>query len=319
MRRPPLRSAREVLVALYVAAGLAAVLCRGDLAASVGRMEHGPLRETLLAVLSPAPAPDAEPTFAPLPLLPPLPEPVAEVAPAEPEHPPWWRTISGEEPLRVWVVGDSLVNMTAPEMKRQLEATGLATVRAESRPNTGLVRDDFFSWPDRLDRHLAAASYDVIVIMMGANDSQNMMVERSRIDLRTDEWLEEYGRRVDVLMDKAAASGARVYWAGLPVMRKSRHQLTATLVNPVVQAAAEARAPVQYISTSALFADEEGGYRYWGLNTHGRKVSMRDADGVHFTMSGAIRLADHLRAAIEVDWPLSADASAADEPDSGRP
>jgi hypothetical protein len=317
MPRPPLRTARETLAALYVAAGLAVVLCQGDIAEVVARMEHGPLREQLLAVL--APAPDNEPTFIPLPSLPPLPAPVATVEAEEPSQPVWWRPVSEEDPLRVWVVGDSLVNMTAPELKRQLESTGLAQVRSESRPNTGLVREDHYSWPRRFDKHLSREDVDVIVMMVGANDSQNMMVDRKRIDLRTDAWLDEYARRVEVLMDKAEAAGVRMYWAGLPVMRKSRHRLTAQLVNPVIASAAEERSAVRYVSTWETFSDEEGGYRYWGLNDHGRKVSMRDADGVHFTMSGAIRLAEQLRAELESEWPLSGDGSAASEPDSGQP
>ena len=209
--------------------------------------------------------------------------------------------------------------MTAPELKRQLESTGLAEVRAESRPNTGLVRDDFYSWPRRVERYLSENDVDVVVLMAGANDSQNMMVERRRIDLRTDAWLTEYDRRIAVLMDATSAAGVRLYWAGLPVMRKSRHQLTAQLVNPLFQAAAAERSHVQYISTWELFAGEDGKYRYWGRSAGGRKVSMRDSDGVHFTMAGAIHLADHLRAALEVDWPLSEDASAAGVADSGQP
>lgn len=306
------------MAALYLAAAVALLLCWQDVTTVVIRMEHGPVRERLLAVLQPAEAAPEAPVPAPLP--PPVEvvvEPPPE-APVVPEHPDWWRPISPEAPLRVWVVGDSLVNMTAPELKRQLEATGLAEVRAESRPNTGLVRDDYYSWPRRFERHLSRDEVDAIVVMIGANDSQNMLVDRKRVDLRTEAWLDEYARRIEALMDLAVASGARVYWAGLPVMRKSRHHLTAEQVNPLIAAASEARPSVRYVSTWELFAGADGGYQYWGLTESGRKVSMRDADGVHFTMSGAIRLADHLRGVLESEWPLAPETDAtAEAPDTG--
>ena len=308
------RTAAEVIAAMYVGLAVAALLGRADLAAVIARAEHGPLRDVALSFLD-EPAPPSPPevvtqavaveSAAPPPPPPPTPTPEAEPVPV-PAHPPWWRAVSTSAPLRVWIVGDSLLNMTAPAVERRLEETGRATVQKETRSSTGLVRPDYFDWSRRFRQVLSSdAPPEAVVVMLGANDSQHMRAaDGAFLERHSSPWLEEYTRRVEGLMAQAAAAEVRLYWVGLPVMRKPRRQRTAELINPRIAAAAEAHAGVRFLSTWEIYAGEGGTYRWWGLSPEGRRVAMRDPDGSHFSMTGSLVLADLLLGALDDDWQV---------------
>ncbi|HSQ37978.1 MAG TPA: hypothetical protein VLS92_08805, partial [Acidimicrobiia bacterium] len=61
--------------------------------------------------------------------------------------PAWWRPVTPEDPLRVWVVGDSLGGPLGNALAARVRATGLVVVTIDFEDGSGLVRDDVFDWP----------------------------------------------------------------------------------------------------------------------------------------------------------------------------
>ena len=223
------------------------------------------------------------------------------------------RAVSSADPLRLWVLGDSLLNMAGPQLEKRLEATGRAQVTVDYRSSTGLVREDYFSWPAHLTQRLSAApAPDAILVMIGANDSQHMLVDGARLERWGPAWQAEYARRIGALMDIALAAGSRVYWAGLPVMKHRRHQRTEAVLSALAAEQAALRTGATFLPTRARFVSADGGYGKWLIGADGRRFMARDPDGVHFTMAGAAVLADVLMAPIDADWGLTGPRREAD-------
>jgi len=207
-------------------------------------------------------------------------------------------------PLQVWVIGDSLINMGGPRLATLLEGAVQAQVHVDSRPNTGLVRPDYHDWPTTLEQRLEQGpAPHLVVVLMGANDGQNMRIDGKRTERWSAAWRIEYARRVGTIMDMLGASGARIAWLGLPGMRRRSHQSTADILNALIEAEAQRRDHVAFIPLEDRFT-----YRGRRFSVHlerpdGQRFTARAGDGVHFTWSGSRVLADHVLADMGRVWP----------------
>jgi len=213
------------------------------------------------------------------------------------------RAISVDEPLELWVFGDSLLNLAGRELKKSLAASGRVTVDVDYRPSTGLVRLDYYDWPTKISRRLSSQTPpDAVLVMMGANDSQHMMLDKKKVERWSEAWIAEYTQRVQSVLGAMRQADCEVYWAGMPVMKHTRHQKTASVVNAILQAEAAADPGVHYLPTDALFSGDSGGYSKFLTDETGRRFTARETDGVHFTMSGALWMVDHFEAIFDRDW-----------------
>lgn len=268
------------------------------LAASVGAMGLDRPRAALRAL-----AGRQEPALPP-PEPPPAPE-AAPIALSTPAPPPAPRDPTAEDPLHVWVFGDSLINMAGPRVEALLEATGLAQVQVDSRPNTGLVRPDYFDWPAALRRRLAAGpAPEAVLVLMGANDGQNVRLPGGAAPRWSAAWSDEYQRRAGAVMALLSEAGATVWWMGLPGMKGAAHQRTADALNAVLAAEAERHPSVHFVPTEAVFS--LGGRRFslHLLGPTGARFPARAGDGVHFTWSGSRVLAAQMVEALCQGWPV---------------
>jgi len=207
-------------------------------------------------------------------------------------------------PVEVWVVGDSLINMGGPRIASLLESELDARVWVDSRPNTGLVRPDYYDWPAALRARLESEpTPHLVLVLMGANDGQHMRVDGTRTERWSAPWSAEYANRVGRVMDLLTDAGARVGWLGLPGMRRRAHQRTADTLNRILVGEAHLRPAVRLIPTEHRFA-----YAGRRFSTHlnrpdGQRFVARASDGVHFTWSGSRVLADHVVAEVRDIWP----------------
>ena len=197
-------------------------------------------------------------------------------------------------PLEVWVIGDSLINMGGPRLATLLEAELQAQVWVDSRPNTGLVRPDYYDWPAALRARLVSEpAPDVVVVLMGANDGQNIRVDGVRTERWTDPWRAEYARRAGAVMDLLGDAGARVAWLGLPGMRRRSHQRTADQLNALLSEEASRREHVVHLPLEPRFTYQGKRFSVHLERADGQRFTARAGDGVHFTWSGR-KAADHV-------------------------
>ncbi|MBK5223888.1 MAG: DUF459 domain-containing protein [Acidimicrobiia bacterium] len=221
--------------------------------------------------------------------------------PPEPEL----RTPTAEEPLRVWVGGDSMSQVFGQSLVTYVEDTGVMTSTLDYRISTGLTRPDYFNWPAHLDGEMARLDPEAVVIMFGANDAQGMEVDGQVFERLSEPWLAEYRRRVAGTMDLLRADGRIVYWVGQPIMREPGFSQRMATLNEVFQSEAATRPWVRYVDSYTLFANDAGAYEAFLPGLDGTVADMRQGDGIHLSRPGGNVLARKVLDVIEADADLS--------------
>lgn len=250
------------------------------------------------ATPTPAPTPTdgVTPTPTPTPTVspPPAPTPTPELETL--------REVTEDEPLRLYVAGDSLSRDLGEGIAR-VAPVDLVEPVLDSRASSGLTRDDFFDWPQRITRRLLDDPPDAVVIMFGANDYQGIRTAGATHQAGSPEWVEEYSDRVGLTMDLLAVEGLSVTWVGLPIMRPGVYRRNAIeQLNEIYRTEADERWWVDFVDVYQLFADEQGAYTEFIDGT-----DMRAADGVHLTHAGSDRIAEVAWEVIGKRWAIEPD------------
>lgn len=208
--------------------------------------------------------------------------------------PPILGQVSINDPLRVWVGGDSLGEYVGSELLYRVADPDLSEVELDFAISTGLARPDYFDWPARLSEIMQRDDRPhVIVFMAGGNDDQDMLVDGDRAVLGTDDWRTAYRRRVATMMDIAAYPDVQMLWINLPPMRNEQRDAIAVDINDTLVAEAERRHWVDIVDIVDLFTGPSGGYEQFIDEPDGDTAQRARAnDGVHITRTASRWVAD---------------------------
>ena len=257
---------------------------------------------------TPSPAP-AQPTTAPtLDDTTPGQRPAAPTAAptavaAEPSRPTGLRAVTTDNPLRVLTAGDSFAQPLGYDLNGYANKYKLITTQLDFKISTGLARPDFFDWPARLRAIMAQRpAPEVVVLVVGGNDTQNMWDEQRVYVRGTEAWEAEYGRRAAEVMDIIGQGGARLYWVGMPIMRDEERNRLVDGMNKAAVAQMEARPWVRYVDLWTLFQDNEGNFATYLPDATGEMVQVRQNDGVHLTWQGNSWVSALVYRALERDY-----------------
>lgn len=215
------------------------------------------------------------------------------------------RTVSEDDPLVMYIGGDSLVGQFGPMLENRAARSGMVESEVVYEFESGLSRPDFVDWPERLASVSRQLDPDVFVLYFGGNDAQAIyMADDTWIEFDTPEWENEYRRRVDEVMTLLEEEGHSVYWMGMPVVSSETFQERVRLMNEIYESEASRHLQVTFVEAWSVFEGPEGGYSEYLTDENGDLVDMRLDDGVHYTTAGAIRLAEVAYGIIAEDWGL---------------
>lgn len=212
------------------------------------------------------------------------------------------REITAAEPMELWIIGDSFVELFGPALENDAAKTGVMRTEVDFRFISGLVRSDYFDWPAHITQRLPQVQPDAVVVMFGGNDGQPLTRQGVQLEPDTPEWLAVYHELVGEAMDVLLTGTTRVYWVGLPIMRDDRFTQRVIGFNRVYEAEAAKRPGVVYVSIFELFQDENGEYSTYLRTGSGDLLDMRMEDGAHFSWNGAYRLAGFVLGKIAAEW-----------------
>lgn len=229
--------------------------------------------------------------------------PAAQPGP-DPMQPAENRTFDANDPLRIWVVGDSLTEQLGPALRDLAAGTGRAATEHELHYSSGLSRLDFFDWPARLDVIEEASDPDVWVVMFGANDAQSIRVGGRHLEFGTPEWDAAYRRRVAGVMAGLSSNAQQVVWVGQPVMRTAGFAQRMAHLDELYRSEAARHPDVTFLDTWELFAGPDGAYAAYLPGSDGRPALMRLGDGIHLTRPGGEHLATRVFDVIDQRWRL---------------
>ena len=207
------------------------------------------------------------------------------------------RKAGAQAPQRgLLVCGDSMVKTVARSLTREFAAFPSVRLSQLISIGTGLARPDVFDWPAKL-KEAAADRPAAVVIMLGANDGQNLRTAHGTVVTEgTPEWASEYAARVTALLAQAREAGAEyVLWVGMPDMRERKLQADAQRINAIARAECAKVAGVEFLDTTALFSPKPGTYSAYVIQPGGKPLLVRSSDGGHLNADGADLLARAIR------------------------
>jgi hypothetical protein len=196
------------------------------------------------------------------------------------------RIISTAQPLRIRVFGDSQGFDLGDVLKSTVAGNALIHADFDAKVSTGLARPDFYNWPARMQENLVREDADVVVIMIGANDDQNLMdITGNRVAVKgTPEWPEEYRTRVAGVMDLLNDNRRKVVWIGEPLVGRPELNQTLQMINGIVSSEAAKRPWVTWVDTTKLLAGPNGEYVDYLTQPGKAAIRCRAADEVHLTL-----------------------------------
>ena len=206
------------------------------------------------------------------------------------------RPLTPDDPLRLWIAGDSLAGSVGPSLGELTANTGVVQPQYDSRVSSGLLNPNFFDWQEHAEEQLADLDPEVVVFVIGTNDA----------NVWNDSLENAYRIRTEVLMRILAGEKDReVLWVGPPVAKADDLEDGVLAVATIQREAAQKVPGVTYVDAHLLFDDEHGEYQYRFANLDGDIEIMRAGDGVHFSAAGADYLGEVLYNLLDPVWKLT--------------
>ena len=196
--------------------------------------------------------------------------------------------LNPDDPLRLWIGGDSLAGSLGPSLGELTGKSGIVQPVVDSRPSSGLLSRDFVDWPKRGGEDMSMYNPEVTVFIVGANDARNLP-EGATSDPR---WREQYSALVEEMLTVLGGNGRAVYWIGAPVMAEAAYSERVKGVNEVFQEVAAKYPDVIYVDAYSVFSGPDGSFASMLPVPGGRTPRVRGADGIHFTPEGGDLLAE---------------------------
>lgn len=192
---------------------------------------------------------------------------------------------------QVLVIGDSLGVLLAKGLDDALGDRPDVEVLHRAKPDSGLVRTDFYDWPKVAAELLAAdQKISIGVVLLGLNDRQAIREGDTVHDPLSPRWTELYRERIDSIAKAFAARRVPLIWVGAPPVQNQRLSADFVSFNELYRQQAE-KAGGHYVDLWGGFVDAENRYTAMGPDVSGQTMRLRLGDGIHFTTAGARKAA----------------------------
>lgn len=214
------------------------------------------------------------------------PQPTTQVAGEEVEA---IRTPTPDNPLRVYIAGDSLTGSYGSILGTDLGETGVISAKYDSRPSSGLVNIDFFNWYKHSRTIMSSFNPEIIIFMIGTNDA-------SIVSSNPKDYVSSYSEDLNDVLDIFEPENRKVFFVLAPAMKDSRLNSNVTKLNYVIKSVATARRARVIDANESLSPS----YRYTSrVKQDGKIVSVRSTDGVHISGEGGELLSQQIYDTLE--------------------
>lgn len=191
---------------------------------------------------------------------------------------------------KILVVGDFVGDGIAWGLDQALANEPKLVVIERTTANSGLIRNDSYDWNQELLGILNEENPDIVVVALGANDRQDLRVDKERFPIRSPEWQEAFGGRVDAMTETLTVYGRPFFWVSAPPLRGEEATSDMAWLNALV-APRVLEADGHFIDVWNGFTNASGQYITTGPDIEGQVKALRTSDGVGFTSVGKQKLA----------------------------
>ena len=200
---------------------------------------------------------------------------------------------SARLPLRMFFFGDSQMRSIAAGMTRALGTDASIMIQELSVYSSDFLRSDYYNWPQKLKAIFGTQKdgerFDAAVVFLGMNDYQDMWTTGGIIlTAGTPEWEEVYRKMVKAHLDIVLHSVPRLYWLGLPAVRRPDYNEKLRYLETVHCSIAEEYASKRLVKVSLKDLTSQYGTGYIGSikPEGGSWVPFMQSDGIHYTVEG---------------------------------
>ncbi len=201
--------------------------------------------------------------------------------------------------LTVAVLGDSVAHDLARGMEDLFDNNRRVRVIRQTKFATGLVRTDYYNWNAVANAFMRLHNPDIVVVVIGGNDRQDIRVNGRRYDPLSKGWVHEYEQRVARFMRHFERRHTRVYWVSLPPVRSDKLSRAYRAINRIYAREAK-RHGFHYVDVWNKFTTSHGAYSSFGESLEGVRRQLRLNDGEHFTPVGRLVFAAYVAKAIGI-------------------
>lgn len=191
---------------------------------------------------------------------------------------------------KILVVGDFVAAGIGWGMEQALAKEPKLEVVDRYDGASGLVRADSYDWNEEILAILNEENPDAVVVVIGANDRQDLREDNQRFPVRSPKWEETYIHRIDGLVDTLKVYGRPFFWVSTPPMRGTSAMTDIAYFNELFKPRVE-KAGGHFIDVWNGFTNASGEYITNGPDIDGQVKSLRTKDGINFSSAGKLKLA----------------------------
>jgi hypothetical protein len=187
---------------------------------------------------------------------------------------------------RVLATGDSMIQIVDGFIAKRVRSQHFR-LRSDAHVGTGISKPFLLDWVDHARRLARSYRPTATVVFLGANEGFPLRWEGKRRNCCSRAWRKAYAARAQAMMHALERDGsARVYWLTLPAARPSNWNHIYRSVNLALRSAARREGDgVRLLDMGAVFTPR--GRFQQTIVRGGRRVSVRQADGIHLNVAGA--------------------------------
>ncbi len=215
----------------------------------------------------------------------------------DPVEEPLEPVVKLENAKTVLVVGDFMAGAVAEGLIEAFEESENVKIVEKWNGSSGFVRSDYYDWPASLPAIIAEIKPSAVIVMLGTNDRQQILVDGERVTQGTPAWSAEYERRVRAMAEAIKAGGTPAIWVGQPALRSSQMTASMLVFNDIYRRNIEAVSG-SFVDIWDGFVDENGAFQPTGPDMNGLPARLRGSDGISFAKAGK------RKAAFYVEKPL---------------
>lgn len=211
----------------------------------------------------------------------------------------------------VLVVGDFLGGGLADGLKAAYAESPGVRIIDRTNGSSGFVRDDFYDWNAEIGQILDEVDPRIVVVMIGSNDRQQLVVNGQRREPRSEAWTRQYKSRVKNFINAIRERELPLIWTGLPPFKSSSMSSDMLAFNDIYKQMVE-DAGGEFVDIWEGFVDENGNFVFNGPDINGQRVRLRGNDGINLTRAARRKVAYY------VEKPLGKMLGEAASPDIGK-
>jgi hypothetical protein len=194
-------------------------------------------------------------------------------------------TLPKSKHLTILEIGDSLGTDLGGGLGLQLEKSHNVTLIQKGKSETGLANGWFYSWPLHLRQFVAQYHPQLLIVFLGGNDEQGMVVNGHAAAFNSPPWRVQYQTNIAQVMNEATMKHCSVLWVGMPIMNPNGYRQGIQVINSLFQKVALTKANVTFLPTWNFMANAKGQFQF-SARVNGVVQVLRSSDGIHPTSIG---------------------------------